>query len=151
MAYTYNKPSSKKTRRLLRKDLTPAEALLWKNIQRKQLDGRRFRRQYSIGSYIVDFYCVEERLVIELDGSVHDNIGSQLYDDERTLFLESLDIKVIRFENSEIFKSLDFVIEAIRQEFKQAYHYTPSPCGYSPYLRGRVKNSPTTHQNCITC
>jgi very-short-patch-repair endonuclease len=119
MSYTYNKPSSKKTRRQLRKDLTPAEALLWKNIQRKQLDGRRFRRQYSIGSYIVDFYCVEERLAIELDGSVHDNIGSQLYDDERTSFLESLDIKVIRFENSELFKSLDFVIEAIRQEFKQ--------------------------------
>ena len=106
--------------RALRKAGNYPEVVFWQQVHKGKFYKIDFDRQRIVGNYIVDFYCVEERLVIELDGSVHDNIGSQLYDDERTSFLESLDIKVIRFENSELFKSLDFVIEAIRQAFKQA-------------------------------
>jgi very-short-patch-repair endonuclease len=118
MTHLYNRPDSIKTRKQLRKTLTPAEALLWKNLQRNQLENRKFRRQYSIGKYIVDFYCADERVAIELDGEVHNNIGTQQYDDERTEYLQSLNIKVLRFENAEVFTRLENLLEAIRQEFK---------------------------------
>src|SRR5688572_7570971 len=72
----------------LRKHLTPAEAALWNYLKRSQLDGRKFRRQHSVGDYILDFYCPAERLAVELDGQVHRRYGAAFYDRERSLFLE---------------------------------------------------------------
>jgi very-short-patch-repair endonuclease len=105
-------------RKSLRNNLTSAEATLWKYIQKTQLEGRKFRRQHSITNYIVDFYCPVENLIIELDGAVHLNIGQQNYDNERTLKLESLGFKVIRFENKMIFEELDTVLKEISNNFK---------------------------------
>ena len=76
----HNILSKKKFRKQLRKSLTAAEAVLWKFLQRRQLDGKKFRRQISIGRYVVDFYCPECRLVIELDGERHFSITIDEYE-----------------------------------------------------------------------
>jgi len=101
----------------LRKHLIPGEAMLWKYLQRSQLDGRKFRRQHSVGNYILDFYCPAERLAIELDGQVHKRPGGRLYDQERSLFLDYYGILVIRFENSLVFQEPEFVLGQIRYWF----------------------------------
>ena len=106
-------------RKELRKNLTPAEATLWKSLQRKQLSGRKFRRQHSIENYIVDFYCASEKLIIELDGAVHLDFAHQNYDYERTQILENLGFKVLRFENKLVFENLTQVLEEISSHFKK--------------------------------
>lgn len=83
---THTLKQLKEKRRNLRKSLTPAEAFLWKHLKAKKLRGRRFTRQHSIGRYIVDFYCAKEKLIIELDGEVHNNPESERYD-ESTRFI----------------------------------------------------------------
>ncbi|WP_456423647.1 endonuclease domain-containing protein [Lutibacter sp.] len=108
----------KQRRKKLRNNLTSAEATLWKYLQQKKLKGRKFRRQHSITNYIVDFYCPVENLIIELDGAVHFNIGQQNYDNERTLKLESLGFKVLRFENKMFFEELETVLIEISNNFK---------------------------------
>lgn len=105
-------------RKELRKNLTPAEATLWKSIQKKQLNGRKFRRQHSIKNYIVDFYCSSEKLIIELDGNIHLDFAQQNYDYERTQVLQDLGFKVLRFENKQIFENLPEVLEEISLHFK---------------------------------
>ncbi|WP_208643530.1 endonuclease domain-containing protein [Pedobacter miscanthi] len=77
----------KEWRKELRNNLTPAEATMWKYLQNSKLDGRKFRRQHSVGNYILDFYCPSEKLAIEIDGSCHDDDSAQLYDQKRTDYL----------------------------------------------------------------
>ena len=101
-----------------RKSLTPAEAVLWNYLKRRKLDGRKFRRQHSIGNYIVDFYCAEEKLIIELDGQVHYNPTAEVRDQKRTEYLENLVYEVIRFENKFVFNHLEEVLFEIRDNFK---------------------------------
>ncbi|MFG6685132.1 endonuclease domain-containing protein [Mariniflexile sp. HNIBRBA6329] len=105
-------------RKELRKRLTSAEATLWKQLQKSQLNGRKFRRQHSIKNYIVDFYCPSEKLIIELDGAYHFDFAQQQYDLERTTQLETLGFKVIRFENKLIFENLPEVLNEIVNNFK---------------------------------
>jgi very-short-patch-repair endonuclease len=108
----------KKFRSELRKNLTPAEAFLWKHIKSRQFENRRFNRQHSIGHFIVDFYCAQEKLIIELDGTVHNTPEAQYYDDQRTKYLENLGYKVIRFENKMVFENLPSVFKDIKDHFK---------------------------------
>jgi very-short-patch-repair endonuclease len=110
----HNRESLKQVRRSLRDSLTPAEAVLWKNLQRSQLNGRKFRRQHSVGNYILDFYCPESRLAIELDGQGHFNSITSEHDGARTNFLRRLNIRVLRFENRAVFENLGAVLEVIR-------------------------------------
>ncbi len=105
-------------RKELRKKLTIAEATLWRHLQRKQLKGRKFRRLHSIKNYVVDFYCVSEKIIIELDGAIHLDFAQQNYDYERTQVLESLGFKVLRFENKLIFENIIDVLEEICNHFK---------------------------------
>ena len=84
----------------LRSNLTPAEAALWKMIQASKLEGRKFRRQHSVGTYIVDFYCPGANLVIELDGLIHE--GQREADQARQRELVALGVNVLRFPNEEI-------------------------------------------------
>ncbi len=114
----FNRKPHKKFRKQLRNNLTPAEATLWTHLQKKQLAGRKFRRQHSIGKYVVDFYCPAEKLVIELDGADHYTPAGSDYDDKRDAYLKSLGLKVIRFENLEVFNYLDAVLEEITGNFK---------------------------------
>ena len=114
----HNKVHLKKHREKLRKNLTPAEAFLWTHLKSKQLEGRRFVKQHSIGNYIVDFYCASEKLIIELDGEVHKNPSTEQYDSMRSVYLESLDYKVLRFENKMVFDYLPSVLKEITDNFK---------------------------------
>src|SRR5690606_27676046 len=91
-------PHLKAYRAALRKSLTPAEAILWNALKNKQLNGKKFRRQHSIENYIVDFYCAEEKLIIELDGEIHFNTISAMKDDERDKRLFELGFRVLRVE-----------------------------------------------------
>src|SRR3970282_2942563 len=92
----YNHPSLGERRKTLRASLTPAEAALWRVLQRSQLQGRKFRRQHSIGPYIVDFYCPKERLVIELEGSAHDSEHTAIRDEARERFLSAAGLTGVR-------------------------------------------------------
>ena len=114
----YNTTKRAVHRNKLRKSLTPAEAVLWKCLQKSQLLGKKFRRQFSIDRYIVDFFCPECRLAIELDGQGHFEINVDSYEAERTKYLESCGIRILRFENKVIFENLDAVLEAIKASIK---------------------------------
>ena len=106
-------------RTALRNNLTPAEAFLWIQLQKSQLEGRKFRRQHSIGNYIVDFYCPSEQLAIELDGDGHFNATAEEYDKERDLFIAQFGILVLRFENKQVFDNLEAVFEEIKSNFRK--------------------------------
>jgi very-short-patch-repair endonuclease len=116
-AHINNLPHLKTFRKTLRKNLTPAEASFWTVIKNSKFESRKFRRQHSVGNYILDFYCPSEKLAIELDGQVHFNDFAHEYDYERKLFLEFYGIKVLRFENKLIFTELDFVLGVIKNNF----------------------------------
>ena len=107
--------TSQKTNRArsLRKSMTDAEQALWQKIRFNQL-GVKFRRQTPIGSYFVDFYCHEYALVVELDGSQH--IERAEYDEQRTLYLHSLGLRVIRFWNNDVLLNIEAVLEEIIRE-----------------------------------
>ena len=105
-------------RKKLRSNLTPAEAFLWNHLKAKQLEGKKFVKQHSIGNYIVDFYCASEKLIIELDGEVHNNSTAQEYDERRTVYLNELGYAVIRFENKFVFDHLPSVLKEIKNSFK---------------------------------
>jgi very-short-patch-repair endonuclease len=114
---TRNLPYLKHYRVKLRHRLTPAEATLWKTLKNSQLDGRKFRRQHSIGNYILDFFCPAERLGIELDGECHNSDQSVVYDHQRKLFLAEQGIKVLRFENRAVYEEYDSLLAIVRMEF----------------------------------
>lgn len=107
----------KTRRRLLRRQSTPAESVLWQALRGRRLQGRKFKRQFSVGPYILDFYCVAEKLAVELDGSVHDDPFRQASDAERTVFLEAHGIRTMRFENRLVFEQLPVVLDAITYHF----------------------------------
>ena len=98
--------------------MTAAEDALWMMIKNKQLNGERFLRQFSIGHYIVDFYCHKHKLAIELDGAGHFTEEGREYDARRTEFLNSEGITVIRFENTLIFNYPMQVLEEIKSHLK---------------------------------
>lgn len=112
-----NLPSLRTFRRELRKHLTPAEAKLWAHIKSSQLEGRKFRRQHSVGRYILDFYCPQERFAVELDGEVHSFVSAQERDLERDSFLNVQGIKVLRFENKVVFQDVEAVLIEIQRHF----------------------------------
>ena len=113
-----NHPLLDQRRKSLRANLTPAEASLWRLLQRSQLQGRKFRRQHSIGRYVVDFCCPSERLVIELDGSAHDSERAGARDEARAQFLSSAGLTVLRLENRHVLENPEGVLELIKQHFK---------------------------------
>ncbi|MDW8296568.1 MAG: methionine synthase [Raineya sp.] len=120
-------------RKNLRKNATSAEKFLWKALQRKQLEGRKFRRQHSIEHFILDFYCPQERLAIELDGEGHFSPSGQEYDLYRDTKLTELGIKVLHFENKRIFEDLEGVLETIKSQFGWFQNSLTSP---NPSLKG---------------
>ena len=111
-------PEMKPFRRKLRKQMTAAEVALWLMIKNKQLDGERFLRQFSIGHYVVDFYCHKHKLAIELDGEVHSSEDRQTYDKKRTDYLNSVGVTVLRFENFEVLQYPTRTLDEIRKYLK---------------------------------
>ena len=114
----FNRKDLKSFRSFLRNKSTSAEAALWDNLKSKQLDGRKFRRQYSIGIYIVDFCCPSEKLIIELDGDPHGEYYKIQKDENRDKYLESLGFTVLRFENRFVFKEPEYLKDEIRKGIK---------------------------------
>lgn len=105
-----NSPHLKERRQELRNNAPEAEKMLWKKLKNSQL-GCKFRRQYSVDGYVVDFYCPKFRLAIELDGKTHNK--TQIYDQYRTRWLNAFNIKIVRFTNQQIFGDIDKIITTI--------------------------------------
>ena len=105
--------------------MPPAEAMLWKRLQRRQIAQAKFRRQHSVESFVLDFYCPEVRLAIELDGPSHDGEEAALRDESRQKFIESYGIVFLRFSNQEIYRNVDGIAETISRkvvDLRQTHH-----------------------------
>ena len=110
----YNRTSDKGKRNILRNHMTDTEIILWSHLKNKQLEGFKFRRQYSVGSYVLDFYCPKKKLAIEIDGTGHYTSEGKEYDRVRQFEIEQLGIEFIRFSNIDIKKNLYSVIHEVR-------------------------------------
>ena len=152
MTIVYNILKLKERRVDLRNNQTPQEILLWSRLRREQL-GFKFRRQHSVGGYVVDFYCPFKKLVIEIDGSQHFEKEATEYDDVRSNYFAGLDIKVLRFTNAEINININSVVENIFNELNRppltkgmaregSLNSDPHPT--SPLIRGKGRNTNTT-------
>lgn len=104
----------------LREAMTPCELALWESLRMNRLDGFRFKAQHPIGNFVADLYCHAARLVIEIDGSVHDSVEQQEYDTNRTHLLDEFGVQVIRFSNEDVLERLQYVLAEI-------VRFLPSP------------------------
>ena len=102
----------------LREDSTEAEVILWGLLRGRQLLGYKFRRQFSVGMYFVDFVCLDRKLIVELDGGQHQEQAD--YDSERTRWLASRGFRVFRFWNSDVLGNLEGVLSAIAVALEEA-------------------------------
>ena len=117
MPRIYTKKSMQHRRKALRNNMTQAEQLLWPELRAKKL-GVRFLRQYSISSYVVDFYCPELKLAIEVDGDTHNSPDAIEYDKDRESAIGNLNIKFLRFLNEEVYVDINSVIHKIKNEIE---------------------------------
>lgn len=99
----------------LRKNMTEPEKKLWYALRRKQIRGKRFRRQHPVSKYIVDFYCHQSKLVVEVDGGIHNNAEQKEYDIGRSYELQQLGLNIIRFTNEQVLQNLNEVIKEIEK------------------------------------
>ncbi len=97
--------------RALRREMTPAEAILWLYLRDRRFDGFKFRRQQPVDHYVVDFFCPAARLVVELDGESH--VGKEPHDAVRQAYLESQGLRVLRFWNHEVYEDKEAVLDTI--------------------------------------
>jgi very-short-patch-repair endonuclease len=118
-------PLSHGAARGLRRRSTDAERLLWSKLRNRQLENHKFRRQQPIGGYIVDFVCLEQRLVVEVDGGQH--ALRQAEDERRSGFLGAEGYRVLRFWNNQVLNELDAVVEVIDSALAHSAHPSPNP------------------------
>ena len=111
--------------RQLRKNPTDAERLLWQRLRLWQVDEFKFRRQQPMGNYIVDFVCLEKRLIIEVDGGQHAEDAN--YDTDRDAWLRNQSFVILRFWNNDVLKNIDGVMEVIVKNLQSAPYLNPSP------------------------
>lgn len=126
----YNKFKQKETRRLLRRDSTFTEDLIWRRVRNSQILGVRFRRQYSIDTFILDFYAPQIRLAIELDGASHEFEDAKSRDEWRQRVIEGYNIRFIRFTDTEVTNRIDHVlgeIERVTRELLTSEEPHPDP------------------------
>jgi very-short-patch-repair endonuclease len=106
-------PKTFENARFLKKVMTESEAILWEQLRNRKLKGYKFRRQHPVASYIVDFYCHECRLIVEVDGEIHKQSDNPEYDSGRTSELELLGLRMVRFTNEEVEKDISLVLNKI--------------------------------------
>ena len=111
--------------RALRRRMTDAERVLWGHLRNRELGGWKFRRQYPVGSFIVDFICVEKNVVIEVDGGQHAENAEQ--DAQRSAYLKKMGYRVLRFWNNEVLQETEAVLEAIFAILANGKQNSPSP------------------------
>jgi very-short-patch-repair endonuclease len=104
----------------LRAEQTPAEDRLWQLLRNRQMEGQKFRRQYAIGRYVVDFYCAKAYLIIEIDGAVHQSQVDA--DRERQGILETMGFHVLRFSNDQVLNQVEDVLQQISEQLKKRNH-----------------------------
>ncbi len=126
-----------------RKTPTRSEAILWQALRRKQLDGRRFRRQQPLGSFVVDFFCGAERLIIEVDGPIHATQAE--YDRHRQELLEALDLRVLRLPADLVERNLPEALTQIRAAFGSPPAARPAPP--TPLPQGEREAEPIAHSS----
>ncbi len=114
----FNRPTEKSKRRQLRRDQTPAEELVWRFLRNRRTKNFKFRRQYSVDKFVIDFYSPELKLAVEIDGDVHDLPAQKEHDIARQSYLESFGIKFIRIRNEELFANTDKAFDRIEQMIK---------------------------------
>jgi very-short-patch-repair endonuclease len=119
-------PTIRQSARELRQPQTPAEVTLWSHLRSRNLK-YKFRRQHPIDSFIIDFYCAEAKLLIEIDGTSHLENEQQEYDQTRTEYLEALSYKVIRFTNNDVRYNIHASVKAIIEEVESRIKSTPHP------------------------
>ena len=134
MTKVYNKKSEQPKRKQLRNNPTYAEKILWLSLRKRQVEGIRFLRQYSVNKFVIDFYAPEIKLAIEVDGCSH--IGKEKYDMERQKYIENFNIMVIRFKNEQVIGNPDEVVA----EIKAVIRGIKEPLPASPLLKGRSLN-----------
>jgi very-short-patch-repair endonuclease len=117
--YPYNAAKFKERRKKLRNNMPLSEISLWRHLRGSAMEGLKFRRQFGIGPYVVDFFCYEHRLAIELDGDSHFVSGAQEYDQRRQKYIEDRGIRFLRFLNTEVHDGAGGAVEAIRKEAKR--------------------------------
>ncbi len=100
----------------LRENMTEAEKILWEKLRDNRFEDYKFRRQHPIHIYIVDFYCHELKLVIEIDGGYHTTEQQKVRDTERSEILVFQDLKIIRFTNEEVLNNMESVLEILKQQ-----------------------------------
>ncbi len=113
MPKLFNQPTQKPLRQKLRNSLTSAEIILWSHLQGRKFYNLKFRRQQGIGPYVVDFYCPEIHLAIEVDGASHFTPDQKKKDLKRTQFLESKGIRVVRVMNGDVYADMEKVLRRI--------------------------------------
>jgi very-short-patch-repair endonuclease len=114
----YTKKTQQEKRRRLRRAMTDAEIILWAELKNKSL-GVRFLRQYSIGAYVVDFYCPLLKLAIEVDGVTHITEEQAAYDKNRENELENLNVSFLRFTNGQVYSDIENVVGVIKERINQ--------------------------------
>ena len=132
-------------RRALRGRATDAERILWRLLRMRQFVGLKFRRQHPVGPYIVDFYCADRRLAVELDGGQHFTVEGLAYDRRRAEYLAARGIRVVRFTNSELFENAEGVLEMLLLSVGYAMPTRQPrrwPSSDSPSLSGTTSISP---------
>lgn len=122
MTKHYNKTSEKEKRRTLRKDQTFCEKILWRYLRGRQLLGCKFRRQYSIDQFVIDFYSPEIKFAIELDGDVHNNPDQKEYDIKHQEYLETFGISFLRITNDELLGNANLSFAKIEEAIKKLKH-----------------------------
>jgi very-short-patch-repair endonuclease len=119
MTKLFNKTSEKLKRRELRSNMTKAEAIVWQKLRCKQIENCKFRNQYSVDHFVLDFYSPELKLAIEIDGESHFQEGVAQYDKERQIFIESAGIQFLRFTNQDVYENLNGVLETIASKIRE--------------------------------
>jgi very-short-patch-repair endonuclease len=115
MKHLFNDPNLKYRRRRLRKNQTEAEKTFWSHVRNRQCHGMRFLRQYSIGPYILDFYCPEIKTAIELDGGQHNDPKEKVYDAVRSEYLQTQGINILRFWDREVLLNIQGVLAKVEE------------------------------------
>lgn len=110
---------------MLRSNMPKAEIILWSKLKGKQLNGLKFRRQYSVEKFIIDFYCPQVKLAIEIDGDSHYAERAEIRDEERQKIIESYGINVLRFTNQHIYENVDGVVIRIMEKVEELTSPTP--------------------------
>lgn len=145
----FNRPEQKERRRRLRANLSTPEAILWNLLRGRQVAGFKFRRQYGVDAYVLDFYSPALKLALEVDGESHYTGQGQSHDRERTKRLQALGLEVLRVSNREVLENAQGVLETLRQAcearsvaLKLSHQPTPPT---PPWQGGEKRTAPAKH------